>query len=109
MARRSDIPDSSAPIFFLQNCYPSFGRDLSTVFSTFKMNQLGKIRPRRWKESLKLISKIAKFESDLLKTSENIQVSKVYRRLQGVGHKLFPNHTNISAFLHLREALSSFA
>lgn len=66
MARRSDIPDSSALFFFfLQNCYPSFGRDLSTVFSTFEMNQLGKIRPHRWKESLKLISKIAKFESDL--------------------------------------------
>ena len=62
----------STIFFFLQNCYPSFGRDLSTVFSTFEMNQLEKIRPHGWKESLKLISKIAKFESDLLKTSEDI-------------------------------------
>lgn len=59
MARRSDIPIRQH-YFFLQNCYLSFGRDLSTVFSTFEMNQLGNIRPHRWKESLKIISKIAK-------------------------------------------------
>ena len=37
--------------------------DLSTVFSTFDMDKLGKIRQHHWKERLD-ISKTAKFESD---------------------------------------------
>ena len=50
-----------------------------TVFSTFNLDQLGK-------ERLK-ISKIAKFESDLLKTNQDIapQFAKFYRRLFGGG------------------------
>ena len=35
------------------------------------MDKFGKIRQHQWKECLK-ISKIAKFESDLLKTNEDI-------------------------------------
>ena len=35
------------------------------------MNKLGKIRRIHWKKGLK-ISKIAKFETDLLKTNEGI-------------------------------------
>ena len=38
-------------------------------FSTFDMDKLAKILQHRWKECLK-ISKIAWFESDLLKTKE---------------------------------------
>ena len=37
--------------------------DLSTVFSTFDMDKLGKIRQHHWKERLD-IGKTAKFESD---------------------------------------------
>ena len=45
--------------------------DLSTVFSTLNMDQLGKIRQHYWKECLK-ICRTAKFQSDLLKTNEDI-------------------------------------
>ena len=45
--------------------------DPSTVFSTFNMDQLVKIRRHHWKERLR-ISKIAKFENDLLKTNEGL-------------------------------------
>ena len=38
-------------------------------FSTFDFDNLGKIRRHHWKERLK-ISKITKFESDLLKNNE---------------------------------------
>ena len=40
------------------------------------------------------MSKIAKFESDLLKTNKVIapQSRKFYRRLFGGGHKLAPHH-----------------
>ena len=37
--------------------------DLSTVFSTFDMDKLRKIRQHHWKERLS-VSKTAKFESD---------------------------------------------
>ena len=37
--------------------------DLSTVFSTFDMDKLGKIRQHHWKERLD-IGKTTKFESD---------------------------------------------
>ena len=45
--------------------------ELSTIFLTFHWDQLGNIRQRGWIERLK-ISKVDKFESDLLKTNENI-------------------------------------
>ena len=44
-------------------------------FSTFDGDKLGKIRRYYWKESLK-ISEIAKFESDLLKTNDEIATQK---------------------------------
>ena len=43
----------------------------SQFFSTFDMDKLGKIHPFCWKEDF-LISKIAKFANDLLKTNEDI-------------------------------------
>ena len=56
------------------------------------MDKFGKIRPHHWKEHLK-ITKIAKFESDLLKTNEDtlLKVAKFYRRLYAGGHKLVQN------------------
>ena len=39
------------------------------------MDKFGKIRGQHWKERLK-INKIAKFESDLLKTSEDTPQSR---------------------------------
>ena len=44
-------------------------------FSTFDVDKLGKIRRYHWKKSLK-ISEIAKFESDLLKTNDEIAPQK---------------------------------
>ena len=44
-------------------------------FSTFDVDKLGKIRRYHWKKSLK-ISEIAKFESDLLKTNDEIATQK---------------------------------
>ena len=41
------------------------------VFSTFQMDQLGRIHQHHWKERLQ-ISKIAKFESDTSQASEVI-------------------------------------
>ena len=46
------------------------------VFSTFHWDQLAKIRQHGWKECLK-ISKVAKFENDVLKTNEAIHLRKV--------------------------------
>ena len=43
----------------------------SQFSSTFDMDKLGKIHPFCWKEDF-LISKIAKFANDLLKTNEDI-------------------------------------
>ena len=50
------------------------------------MDKLGTNRRHHWKKLLK-ISKIAKFESDLLKINEDIapQFAKFYRRLYGGG------------------------
>ena len=55
------------------------------------MDKLGKIRRHHWKERLK-ISKSAKFESDLLKTNEDIllKVAKFYKRLTVGGTNLPP-------------------
>ena len=44
-------------------------------FSTFDVDKLGKIRRYHWKQSIK-ISEIAKFESDLLKTNDEIAPQK---------------------------------
>ena len=58
--------------------------DLFTVFSTFYMDQLGKIRRHHWKGRLK-ISKMVFGE----------QVAKMYRRLFGGGQACVPHHTNV--------------
>ena len=56
------------------------------------MGKFGKIRRQHWKRCSK-ISKIAKFESDLLKTNKDtlLKVAKFYRRLYAGGHKLAQN------------------
>ena len=46
-----------------ENKFPLLKIHLFTVFSTFYVDQLGKIRRYHWKERLK-ISEIVKFESD---------------------------------------------
>ena len=48
-----------------------FDRPLIHGFSTFHMGQLAKIHRHRWKERLK-ISKAAKFESNRIKTNEDM-------------------------------------
>ena len=55
------------------------------VFSTFDWDQLGKILQHSWKKYLKISSKVVNFESDLLKTNEDIapQRRKIYRHLHG--------------------------
>ena len=57
--------------------------DLCTVFSTFDMDKLGKIRWHHWKQRFK-INKIAWFESDLLKTNED-------RRSHGGSYRIYSN------------------
>ena len=56
------------------------------VFSTFDWDQLGKIFQHSWKKYLKISSKVINFESDLLKTNEDIapQRREIYRHLHGV-------------------------
>ena len=66
-------------------------------FSTFDPDKLGKTRRHHWKE-LPKISKIAQFESDLLKTKDDsvLKVAKFCRRLYGgggVGQKPAPHPT----------------
>ena len=51
----------------------------TSVFSTFDMDQSGKIRRLHWNERLK-ISEIAKSESDTSYASEDIALSKDCRR-----------------------------
>ena len=75
------------------------GIDPLIVFSMFNMDQLGKIRRHHWKERVK-ISKIAKFESDLLKTKEDT-VPKRRENLQTFvrwGHRLAPHRTKVCKF-----------
>ena len=57
------------------------------VFSTFDWDQLGKILQHSWKKYLKISSKVINFESDLLKTNEDIapQRREIYRHLHGGG------------------------
>ena len=73
----------------------------STTSSTFDMNQLVRIYRHCRKERLK-ITKLAKFESDMSETSEDIapQNANVYRRLYGGGGggggtQTCPHHTNV--------------
>ena len=46
------------------------------VFSTFDWDQLGKILQHSWKKYLKISSKVVNFESDLLKTNEEIALQR---------------------------------
>lgn len=48
----------------------------TTVFSNFDMDQLGKIRRHHWRERIK-ISKLAKFESDTLKSEQSYSSAKL--------------------------------
>ena len=69
---------------------------LSTFFSTFGMDNSGKIRRNHWKKALKN-NKITKLESDLLKTLKIyncLKVAKFYRRLYGGGTNLPPTWYN---------------
>ena len=73
------------------------------------MDKLGKIHPFCWKEDF-LISKIAKFANDLLKTNEDIgpQSPKILQTfvLLGVGHKLATSYTNVCKFWQLCGGIS---
>ena len=57
------------------------------VSSTFDWDQLGKILQHSWKKYLKISSKVVNFESDLLKTNEDIALQRreIYRHLHGGG------------------------
>ena len=65
-----------------ENKFPLLKILLFTVFFTFYVDQLGKIRRQQWKEPLKS-SKIVTFESDTSLASEDIarKVAKIYTRL----------------------------
>jgi len=79
-------------------------RTFRGFFLTFDMDKLEKIHQFRWKERIKF-SKIAKFESGLWKTNEDMppQVATFYRRLYGGGHKLFlPSYPTIQTFVNFR-------
>ena len=89
----------------------------TSVFSTFDMDQSGKIRRLHWNERLK-ISEIAKSESDTSYASEDIALSKDCRRSfvwwggegggGGVGWQVCsPHHTNVCKISRLWEAISS--
>ena len=60
-----------------------------TVFSTFDMDQLGKILRHHWKERIK-ISKLAKFESDTIKSERGYSSSKFRKFIE-----IFTNGTSI--------------
>ena len=84
----------------------------SQFFSTFDMDKLGKIHPFCWKEDF-LISKIAKFANDLLKTNEDIgpQSPKILQTfvllgVSGGGHKLATSYTNVCKFCQLCGGIS---
>ena len=69
------------------------------------MDKLGKIHGHYWKEHPK-ITKISKFESDSLKTNEDVASQsrkKFDRHLFDWGHKLIAAlHTNVCIFARLR-------
>ena len=79
----------------------------SQFFSTFDVDKLGKIHPFCWKQDF-LISKIAKFANDLLKTNEGIgpQSPKILQTFVLWGNKLATNHTNICKFWQLCGGIS---
>ena len=79
----------------------------ATVFSTSDMDQLRKILAHHWKERLK-ISKIAKFETDLLKTNEDIAPRQNREILQIDVCITCPHHTNVCKLKQLCGALYSF-
>ena len=88
----------------------------STTSSTFDMDQLVRIYRHYRKERLK-ITKLAKFESDMSETSEDIapQNANVYRRLYGGGgegwgwgHKLAPTIQTSIKYFQLCRAISLF-
>ena len=56
------------------------------------MDKFGKIRRRHWKKRLK-INKIAKFQSDLLKSNEDTapQSRDIFEALFSVASTVFPN------------------
>ena len=66
------------------------------------MDKLGKIRRQHLKERLK-ISKIAKFESDLVKTGDDIapQSGEILQTFVWWGHKLRPLNTHQFKFGNL--------
>ena len=76
------------------------------------MDKLGKIRGHHWKERLK-ISKSAKFESDLLKTNEDIyspsKSRNFNRRLTVGGTNLPPPPPYVCRFSQLYRATSLLA
>ena len=80
------------------------------------MDRFGKIRRHHRKERLQ-ISKIVKFESDLLKAynytapqnSRNCTYVCVVVVGRGGGHKLVPSHTNVCKFSQLCRATSLLA
>ena len=91
--------------------------DLFTIFfSTFDMDKFGKIRRHHWKGRLK-ISKISKFESDLLKSYKDTapqsrEILQTFVWGEGGGGTNFspPHHTNLSKFSQLTwGAISSLA
>ena len=68
-------------------------------FSTFDMDRLGKTRRHHWKQRLK-ISKTAKFESDLLKSNDDIAPQKreiltCFYGSGGGGGAPHPRHSNV--------------
>ena len=80
-------------------------------FSTFDVDKLGKIRRYHWKQSLK-ISEIAKFESDLLKTNDEIapQKREILTLFYGSGGGGgAPHHSNVCKCSQLSGAIFSLA
>ena len=76
--------------------------DLSTVFSTFDMDKLGKNRRRHWKEGLN-ISNIAKFKSDMYWSEQRYSSTKLqkFTDICMVEASLCPHHANICKNLWL--------
>ena len=82
--------------------------DPSTVFSTFDMDKLEKIRRHHWKERLK-INKIAKFESDTSLASEDIalQSREILQTFLWWGAQTCnPPHKILQNFVTLRWCIS---
>ena len=83
----------------------------STVFSAWNdWDHLGKIRQHGWKEPRK-ISKVAKFENDLLKTKEDIapQSREILQMFVWWGASSCPPVTNVCKISRLCRAISSLS